>query len=293
MERVGPFDAGPRIWSIICPSYHGATLLSLLLGNHSQVAALGDTLPFTTFRQRCGCGERVEECLFWQGLAERIPFRGREHLFPSRPALLDRHRMLRVAAWPVLAVAARLGMRWRMAPFATAVRILAGVACAAKGAPLFVDGFKDITRYLAMRTSGLRVEGAIHLVRDPRAFAASCKRVGIPAAEAARTWRRAHARILATRRLAGGRWMTLRYEDFARSPDEQLSGVFAAMGVEWEPVLRPLAVGTHWIGNKSLRKFSGEVRDEEKWRMELDADEISLVQEIAGTMMHRYGYRFE
>jgi hypothetical protein len=31
---------------VVCPSYQGATLLALLLNNHSQISALGDMLPW-------------------------------------------------------------------------------------------------------------------------------------------------------------------------------------------------------------------------------------------------------
>ena len=74
----------------LCPSYHGATLLSLILGNHSKVEALGDTVPTTAFNHQCGCGNYVAECDFWKGLATRIPDRGREHLFLTRPQIFDR-----------------------------------------------------------------------------------------------------------------------------------------------------------------------------------------------------------
>ena len=35
-----------RVAFVVCPSFHGATLLALLLNNHSQISALGDMLPW-------------------------------------------------------------------------------------------------------------------------------------------------------------------------------------------------------------------------------------------------------
>ena len=53
-----------EIYCILCPSYHGATLLSLLLGNHTKVFSLGDTIPTEPFPIRCGCGAPFDRCEF-------------------------------------------------------------------------------------------------------------------------------------------------------------------------------------------------------------------------------------
>ena len=281
------------IWYILCPSYHGATLLSLLLGNHSKVAALGDTLPSTAFKQRCGCGRYIAECEFWRGLAAKIPYRGRENLFLTRPQGLDRSRWMRLAAWPLLCSGVRLGLTYRIEPFATTVELLAGGACQAKNAEIFVDGFKDITRYLSARLSGLPVEGAIHLVRDPRAFVASyikIKKRSISVQDAATSWVKLHGRLEMTKKVAGGQWVMLRYEDFVRNPDKAIQNIFAAMALQGEAVVRPIDPGAHWVGSSSLREFTGQIKLEEKWRHELTPEEIVLVEKITASGMRNYGY---
>lgn len=290
MKAEGPTK---NIWSILCPSYHGATLLSLILGNHSKVAALGDTVPTTAFNHMCGCGRYVSECDFWRGLAAKIPYRGREHLFFTRPQMLDRSRWMRFGAWPLLCSGVRLGLKYRIEPFATSVELLAGGACQAKNAEIFVDGFKDITRYLSARLSGLPVEGAIHLVRDPRAFAASCTRIkkrNISVQDAANLWVKLHGRLEMTKKVTGGQWVMLRYEDFVRNPDKVIQNIFAAMGLQGEDVVRPIDPGAHWVGSSSLREFSGQISLEEKWHHELTPEEIVLVEKITASGMQTYGY---
>src|SRR5687767_3354981 len=79
--------AAPDIYSLLCPSYHGATLLSLVLGNHSRILAMGDTIP-KDMRGRCGCGLRRRECPFWIRLyAESGPDRGGA-IIPAIPRIV-------------------------------------------------------------------------------------------------------------------------------------------------------------------------------------------------------------
>lgn len=290
MKTEGP----PKdIWCILCPSYHGATLLSLILGNHSKVAALGDTVPTTAFKHRCGCGEHVAECDFWKGLAAKIPDRGREHLFYTRPQMLDRSRWMRFGAWPLLCSGVRLDLNYRIEPFATSVELLAEEACKAKNADIFVDGFKDVTRYLSARLSGLPVVGAIHLVRDPRAFAASCVRIkkrNISVQDAANLWVKLHGRLEMTKKVAGGQWVFLRYEDFVRNPVKAIQEIFSTMGLHDEDVVKSIDPGAHWVGSSSLREFSGQISLEEKWHHELTPEEIVIVEKITASTMQTYGY---
>ena len=49
--------------------YSGATLLTILLDNHSQITSNGETFPFNysdTARYQCSCGNFIDECKFYQ-----------------------------------------------------------------------------------------------------------------------------------------------------------------------------------------------------------------------------------
>src|SRR5918911_1327506 len=54
-----------RVAFVVCPPFHGATLLALLLNNHSQISALGDMLPLRDRNQLCACGQPSRKCDFW------------------------------------------------------------------------------------------------------------------------------------------------------------------------------------------------------------------------------------
>jgi len=81
---------------VLAPSFHGATLVSLILSNHKNIVALGDTLPTLSFDQGCGCGKLVSECNFWQSLKQDVPENGTHHILPEYPRVF-RHRHLNLA----------------------------------------------------------------------------------------------------------------------------------------------------------------------------------------------------
>ena len=83
------------IYFVLCPGFQGATLLALLLNNHSEVLALGDTNPTRRYDQRCACGVRVSKCYFWQGFrefADTDQFSGHDNLLPVYPKFISNHK---------------------------------------------------------------------------------------------------------------------------------------------------------------------------------------------------------
>src|SRR4051812_36044101 len=84
-----------RVAFVVCPSYQGATLLALLLNNHSQISALGDMLPWRGVNQMCACGQRVSECAFWTTVSKGVDtsaFSEGRTLLPVMPWPLSHHQ---------------------------------------------------------------------------------------------------------------------------------------------------------------------------------------------------------
>ena len=78
---------------VLCPRFHGATALGVLLNNHSKVSSLGDMFPSSEFDQSCGCGKKVSQCPFWQLLERKFAAmvnRGPGVLYPAWPQVLSR-----------------------------------------------------------------------------------------------------------------------------------------------------------------------------------------------------------
>jgi hypothetical protein len=159
---------------------------------------------------------------------------------------------------------------------------------------IFVDGHKSISRYVALKAGGFPLRGVIHLVRDPRAFAASAKRVAdIPVRTAARQWIKLHRTIDRVTRWDRERVYMLRYEDICDTPLKELSRLQNWLGVSPESLLRPVDRRLHWLGNGSLRGFAGEIHNGEKWKSELTGKERSCVENLTARLAAVYHYGFD
>lgn len=275
---------------LLCPSWHGATLIGMLLGNHPRALSLGDTLhsrwPFP-----CRCGRRSDACAFWQDVRARAGITGDAPL-PRRPRLFAHAALDQAAVTALAAVAARL----RRVPHAFEAplvlnRALLATAQTLQPFDLFVDGCKSPTRYAALRCDpALASAGVIHLLRDPRAFAAAAKRRGQNVAAAATAWVRYHRAIGPLVRLFGDRLYRLRYEDFCAAPTAELERLQGWLDLPRATLLHRFDGSEHWTGSGSVNDFDGTVRLSTRWRKELDREETAQVNRIAGATAARFGY---
>lgn len=70
-----------RLAYILAASHSGSTLLSMLLGSHSQIATIGEMnlsprAMGDLDRYRCSCGEFIRRCRFWEQVREGMAGRG-------------------------------------------------------------------------------------------------------------------------------------------------------------------------------------------------------------------------
>lgn len=301
---AGPAVPSPATLTLLAPSFHGATTLSALLNNHPDIVSLGDTNPPRVFEDHlCTCGAEIRACPFWVGLRAAMgPF---EHAatpawFPARPRIVGgKSRLdsyLTIAAGLVDGGRMIEGSLGRTAPFRRFRAFLESFAAhvrQASGKRIFVDGEKSLTKFLAGRLAGYRPEAIIHLFRDPRAFAASSIRVGVPAVEAAREWRVHHARLVrVTGGGSGSRVLRLRYEDLTAEPEATMLRVFELLCVPPADVFFRPARDAFWhqTGNRTILKFDGRVRESGRWRQELDAPTAEAVLATAGPLARNLGY---
>jgi hypothetical protein len=295
----------PRVF-VLCPAYHGATLLALLLNNHAEVSALGDTLPRRSYDQLCSCGQPVSRCAFWVELDRRIEadrFLGCPYLVPILPRLVN-GRHLNSACNLSLAGAACIAgpALWKIAPvpcaeFAEVVDAFERAVLEAHGTSIFVDGHKNLARalVLATMTSRERPLKLLHLVRDPRGYRNSSRRYRSRTVEVdGRKWRRQHGLILHVAKVLGrADYLRIRYEDLCIDPHGVMDRVFHFLGVEPQAVVGPPREEKkyHLMGNRMLHSFDGTVRLDASWRKHLTVGEQEVTLRIAGSLAQRFGYR--
>jgi Sulfotransferase family len=295
----------PRVF-VLCPAFHGATLFGLLLNNHSEISALGDTFPRRSYDQLCSCGQMVSRCAFWIEVGRRVAadrFLSCPYLVPILPRLVN-GRDLNSACNLSLAGAAWIAgpTLWKIAPdssreFIEVVDAFERAVLEAHGTSIFVDGHKNLARamVLATMTPRQRPLKLLHLVRDPRGYRNSSHRYqGRTAAADARKWKRQHGLILHVARLLGwAGYMRVRYEDLCADPDGVMAQVFRFLGIGPQAVVGlPRAEKKyHLMGNRMLHSFDGAVRLDASWREHLTASEQETTVRVAGPLARRFGYR--
>ena len=260
---------------VLCPSFHGATLVAKLLNAHPEVSSLGDTYPSNAFDQTCGCGALVSECGFWTSVKSAIG----PHYSAISPAWLP--------FWPgqTRNIANRIRFsdyifRKRLCPenannyFAAEdlQELRAGYEAFLTGvhqhmpADVFVDGVKSIARLSCLLAAGTQIGGVIHIRRSANDFVGSAMRntgrAGlIGAAEHTLRWRNYHQKVREFARFVPV--LDISYEDLAHDPDAVLGRLFDFLGCApmTREGLRPgLHQTWHFMGNISLSKFDGSIR---------------------------------
>ena len=302
-----------RLDFVVCPAHHGATLLSLLLNNHSLVSALGDTVPTRSYDQVCACGARVSGCAFWQTVVDELNVPAQapyEMLLPAVP--LSFHGMAR--RWPpvnrrlngfvrkVIVTLSRGGVPGSdraagalFGDFADLYLRFYELVRQLHGTTVVVDGSKEQRKIEAI-AAALRDRAdirVIHVVRDPRGFAASMIRKDRPnwsVERVASRWNRMHSQALRLPSL--GRYELVRYEDLCAAPEPTMARVLQFLDVPTEDVVGPprWPEKHHLMGNKMLFEFDGRIAHDERWRTELTPRQQDAVRKRTAALARRFGY---
>jgi hypothetical protein len=111
-------------------------------------------------------------------------------------------------------------------------------------------------------------------------------------AEAAREWRRSNeAADCLIKTLPPGQWMRVSYEEGCQNPREALMRICLFLG------LGPARINLdfrsrqqHVIGNGMRMDSASEIRADERWRSVLSGDDLSVFNDVAGTLNRQLGY---
>jgi sulfotransferase family protein len=292
---------------VLAPSFHGATLLALLLGNHPDLVALGDTNPSRPDAW-CSCGRRLADCPVWAAIAHEVsPFTSvGTKMLPTVPDLTANPsvNVRLTAALSTVALHSSANV-WRVAgrrfeEYTRAWARFRDAAVRVGGAKFMVDGEKSVTKFLAFRSAGTLDARLIHLTRDPRGFVHSFNRHRVEKGRqeeslpvATSLWIKGHQHILrAARGLEDGRYLHVRYEDLAEHPAETMERMFWFMGLANRDVCRS-PVNAHVIGNRMASSFSGEIKLDTTWEGALSTDDQARVCRLAEPLFSSLGYRID
>ena len=283
----------------------GSTLLDRLLGQSPDIVSAGELkylwTGLTDSGRRCGCGEPVAQCAFWQAVLERA-YGGIDKV----PAGLGRAQrwidqgyyaaLLALVPFRPRALTRDLAsLKYALARLFPAIAEVAGVKAV-------VDSSKTPRGNMLASLPGVRLH-AIHLVRDSRAVAFSWQR---PTASGYRMIHRSLVRsALDWWRINAGAWflrrrwgdyVRIRYEDLVANPAETVARLAARAGLsaprlEGEGLTVELPVN-HLVGGNPMRFQHGTVQivEDDEWKEKMPAGDRLLVTLLTWPLLLRYGY---
>jgi hypothetical protein len=137
------------------------------------------------------------------------------------------------------------------------------------------------------------------LVRDPRDVLCSWRAYGkvervarndpgmatMAAESHARTWAQSYRELL----LLEGRSCVLRYEDLLADPRASFTRVLDYLGLGWTPEVEAALAGNDTFVSHGTA--SSAAASAGRWRSELPAGDLAIVERHCGEIMARYGYR--
>lgn len=232
---------------VLGASHCGSTLLGRMLDMHSHVFCPGELLWLDDALERnipCSCGEAIKTCPFW---SKQLPS------FPEE--ILARYKKTNRGVFEDL--------RERLEK------------------KIIVDLSKS--RVFRVKKLWKRDNGPlamILLVRDPRALIASRMREGGEINHEIRKNRKWIKRFQEMIDHMGPHGLTLFYEDFVNEPEKFLRTVGEFLGLEYTPTLMNPADREHHFIHSSVSPYlrgKNEIRIDERWRKELSADQIALI----------------
>lgn len=294
---------------LISQAYSGSTLLSFLLGNHPEVATVGELAGKTYYEgYLCSCKNLLTDCPFWFEVSDRLKSKGISIDLKNFGVSLDSIEYSNfIDAVYNKYFPCKLFDRTRDLLFAFDAKrqertlktiklnlLLAETITTIYGKKHFFDSTKDLSRIRHLLNSLNSKIKFIYLTRDGRAVCNSAlkhRKVDAPIAIKRWLWvHRMNTRIL-KHYIPSNQIFYLKYEDLCINLESKLKEIFEFIGVD--PFLKIEKItsdGLHIIGNVMRETFSGHVCLDQKWKTELKAPQLALFEKLAGTQNRQLGY---
>lgn len=271
--------------ALLSCSYSGSTLLSILIGAHQQVVALGDTYlqkNNNCSQLFCTCGRPILDCAFRMELDKEMQKKGRSayRCLYSTPHPFSRFfQKLRIGkkSWYFFSIlpknlrrAVFYGWYEKEIDYLDSLKKLSD-------ALVYLDGSKNITR-VELLSSIIPNMKVIHLIKDPRGFiySAGIKRdKNLSPYDALRQWIEYNDLAYAIgNRVNPGDYKIIHYEDVVRFPNRTIRDLYNFIGLsQTEPILDiDTSSQLHLIGNSMRLSYSGIKDKTADWEGKLNSE---------------------
>ncbi|XPS85772.1 uncharacterized protein Dvar_37900 [Desulfosarcina variabilis str. Montpellier] len=289
--------------------YSGATLLAILLNNHSQLVCNGETFPFQYDESNsdiyvCSCGKHMRLCDFytqttkslktdkgnWNNDFRIMPNISRIPTISKIVCSFNKHVWLRD-----LMLRTGLPLRKRLDNYLKAHQQFYKRAREYYGADCYIDGTKSIRRAeLFLKYDNNTIKG-IYLIRDGRGFCWSYlknkKLSNDKLPEAAKSWNEyVEIMDIFMKRYSDVEILTVRYEDLCNEPKDTLCRICLLLGVNYEERMIGNPMNHHLLGNRMRSNFDGNIIEDLSWKKKFSRSEIKYLNEAMSVYLKEYGY---
>ncbi|GJL82490.1 MAG: sulfotransferase [marine bacterium B5-7] len=275
-------DRLPLIY-IVGGWHSGSTILSILLGTHSNIESIGELNAYErrlwtakADSSKCACGEVFTDCNFWSGIRSDLGQRlGNPDIVINSS---DQEAFCNNNTELFRQVLARSGKQ---------------VICDSSKAWLRLKRIAECDRLKPF---------IVYLVRDARAVGFSAlrkgRRVGKPHANkyqyenAIKHW--SYVQGIVSRGLANisASWLLIRYEDLLEDPKHWLSLILSSVGLEFESGQLDLTdIQSHQIeGNRLRHNRQMKLQIDNEYMAELSDEQWHIGTQLAQPFLSGFGY---
>ena len=307
-------DTPLRVLYILGFGRSGSTILDTILGNHPDVKSAGEATHVAHDAWlgggRCACGQLGSGCAFWNDVGQRWT---------------DRVGRVDVAHFAKITREIETGHFWRRRLFEQAQRqntclldygrLTDGLLRAIRDTSQktwIVDSSKGATRALALAMiPGVQLR-VVHLVRDCRGVAWSCKKhlkkdekggvcrddPGRKVWRTAMVWNVGNMRSSWVRRhLPKEHSIRVRYEDFVSDPKGEIQRIGRLIDLDLGELAQRvtsggvMSVGHTMAGNRLRMSGNVRLRPDVEWVDKLSVRDRLTCWAISGWLSRRYGYQ--
>ena len=291
---------------LMCPSYHGATVISILLNNHPDVTCLGDTLPPRNYDATCSCSKNVSKCDFWQLVSKELnsdQYHQCQRLLPFWPVLYGSEKVNQL----ISRLLERTLLSGRYLRFIALVNKkqfskttlishhFYRFAMDYFNTKLFIDVKKPVISIIAQQLQeATSVPKVLHIVRDPRGFCYSFqKHKGMIKFETiCKDWNRYH---LSIERLKSHPFnydvLTIRHEDLCNAPKSVMATILDFFSLQEHDLFHEPNKNNHLIGNlKAINHFNGNLYEDHSWKKHLTVNDKKRIIQLTDSLSRKYNY---
>lgn len=290
--------------------YSGATLLSILLNNHSKLVCNGETFPFQYDKSNsdiyvCSCGSHLRTCRFYKATCGSLKkndgswsedFRIMPHVSNSMLGNKVLGNFGKYSWLRDLLLSQPLPLRSRLNNYLKAHQQFYENARNYKGATYYIDGTKSIRRaeLFVKYSNNLRIK-VINLVRDGRGFCWSYLKNKNLKTEQLREATYAWSEYINLVDIFTARYpvievKTIRYEDLCLNLAETLQDICQFLDIDFEQTMIGKPAEHHMLGNRMRSSFDGTVREDLLWKQNFSKRERYMIEKLLQEKLVRYAY---